>query len=200
MTLSIQRMQISSKWKRKVVIYLLALELSMLCLRLNDGHIWLCWPVWSIVAVHGLNPTDKENHAEKTWTADNKKLWLRDFLPESLPNARILLFGYNSNVAIKSSTAGVLEQAVNLLNRLKSRRKDVPLQRPIIFIAHSLGGLVVKRVRFKTWFLLIFGVCQICVFSIWGRGLGKAQCVPCLDWEYSHWQKWKRLGTNFIIR
>jgi triacylglycerol esterase/lipase EstA (alpha/beta hydrolase family) len=61
-----------------------------------------------------------------------------------LPNARILLFGYNSNVAFETSIAGVREQASNLLNRLASKREDAE-ERPIIFVAHSLGGIVVKR-------------------------------------------------------
>lgn len=82
----------------------------------NDNHLT------SIVAVHGLNPTNTELHAELTWTAGGK-LWLRDFLPEQLPNARVLLFGYNSNVAFGTSTAGVREQAENLLNRLKAKRR-----------------------------------------------------------------------------
>ncbi|KAH7336682.1 hypothetical protein BKA65DRAFT_38167 [Rhexocercosporidium sp. MPI-PUGE-AT-0058] len=100
-------------------------------------------PNVDIVAVHGLNPTNAEFHAEATWTAEDK-LWLKDFLPSKLPKARILLFGYNSNVAFETSIAGVREQAVNLLNRLTSKRGDAG-DRPIIFVAHSLGGIIVKR-------------------------------------------------------
>lgn len=74
------------------------------------------------MAVHGLNPKDKEFHAEETWKSGDK-LWLRDFLPEQLPRARILLFGYNSNVGFQSSAAGVREQAINLLNRLWLERQ-----------------------------------------------------------------------------
>lgn len=58
-------------------------------------------------------------------------MWLRDegFLRTALPNARVLLFGYNSNVAFKSSTAGVHEQAENLLNRLEEARIVRPQDR-----------------------------------------------------------------------
>jgi hypothetical protein len=69
---------------------------------------------------------------------------LRDFLPLKLKNVRILLFGYNSNVAFETAAAGVREQALNLLNKLACKREDAE-ERPIIFIAHSLGGIIVKR-------------------------------------------------------
>lgn len=76
----------------------------------------------SIVAVHGLNPKNKANHAETTWESGGK-IWLRDFLPKKLPHSRIFLYGYNSNVGIQSSAAGVREQAQNLLNRLWLERQ-----------------------------------------------------------------------------
>jgi len=78
------------------------------------------------VAIHGLNPSNADFHPENTWTADdkNKTIWLSDpnFLPKHLPNARVLLFGYNSNVAFSTSTTGVMEQAANLLDHLERER------------------------------------------------------------------------------
>ncbi|MCJ1405753.1 Serine active site containing protein 1 [Xylographa trunciseda] len=115
-------------------------------LMLSKFEVWLSFTwglaadamlVTSIVAVHGLNP------AEATWTSGDK-LWLRDFLPQSLLNARVLLFGYNFNVAFDTSIAGVREQATNLLNRIESKREGAE-DRPIIFVTHSLGGIIVKR-------------------------------------------------------
>lgn len=93
--------------------------------------------------MHGLNPINTEFHAEATWTVEDK-LWLRDFLPLKLPSARVLLFGYNANVAFETSIAGVQEQAINLLNRIASKREEAE-ERPIVFVAHSLGGIIVKR-------------------------------------------------------
>ncbi|KAI1075136.1 hypothetical protein F5B20DRAFT_595294 [Whalleya microplaca] len=100
-------------------------------------------PTVDIVAVHGLNPLGNPLHAESTWTSEGK-LWLRDFLPNRIPSARILLFGYNSNVAFQASTAGITEQAENLLNHVQAARTMDP-NRPLVFICHSLGGIVVKR-------------------------------------------------------
>ena len=81
--------------------------------------------MFSIVAIHGLNP-GKANHGERTWTK-NGVLWLQDekFLPGRLPTARILLFGYNSRVAIGTSNAGVMDIAKALLNRLTIKRRVI---------------------------------------------------------------------------
>ncbi|KAH6683908.1 hypothetical protein B0J14DRAFT_571676 [Halenospora varia] len=121
-------------------------------------------PNVDIVAVHGLNPTNKASHAELTWTAGGK-LWLRDFLPKRLPRARVLLFGYNSNVAFETSTAGVLEQAENLLNLLDLHRK-ADENRPIIFVAHSLGGIVVKRALVEAKLNDKYGAIRASTFGI----------------------------------
>lgn len=61
-----------------------------------------------------------------TWTAGdapNEKLWLRDFLPEALPQARIMLMGYNANVAFQSSTMDIRQHAANLLLDLDLHRR-----------------------------------------------------------------------------
>ncbi|KAJ5566730.1 uncharacterized protein N7459_010112 [Penicillium hispanicum] len=95
-------------------------------------------PVIDIVAVHGLN-----GHRETTWTAgngDNGINWLRGLLPEDLPNARIFSWGYDANTSdSKVSCQYIHNHAANLVSDLCRAN-----ERPIIFIAHSLGGIVVK--------------------------------------------------------
>ncbi|KAI9376511.1 hypothetical protein BJX61DRAFT_538748 [Aspergillus egyptiacus] len=118
----------------------------------------------SIVAVHGLNPKNKERHAERTWEL-NGKLWLRDLLPTQLPQARILLFGYNSSVSIRSSSAGVREQAQNLLSRLWLAREGCE-SRPIIFIAHSLGGILVKEALVQAKLGVTFSSIRMATYGI----------------------------------
>ncbi|KAM7208426.1 sesB-related regulatory, partial [Rhypophila decipiens] len=95
-----------------------------------------------IVFVHGLT-----GNRDNTWTArDSTEPWPRTLLPSVLTTARVLTFGYDAYVA---DWRGVVSQnrianhAWNLLSSLASYREhDDTNKRPIIFVCHSLGGLV----------------------------------------------------------
>ncbi|KAM0255136.1 hypothetical protein ACHAQJ_006059 [Trichoderma viride] len=97
-----------------------------------------------IIAIHGLN-----GHPEKTWTdMTTKANWLCDIdcLPKDVPNARILSFGYNSASYFSRADADVQDFASELLAAIKARRRsNAEKHRPIMFICHSLGGLVFKQ-------------------------------------------------------
>ncbi|KAK3382254.1 hypothetical protein B0T24DRAFT_492710, partial [Lasiosphaeria ovina] len=95
------------------------------------------------------------------------KLWLKDFLPASLSKpARVMLFAYNSSPAIGASAIKLDDHAKQLLHWLNLRREGVP-QRPIVFICHSLGGLVVKQVtKLDTSYTpIIEATCLLVFFS-----------------------------------
>ncbi|KAH6881069.1 hypothetical protein B0T10DRAFT_551364 [Thelonectria olida] len=97
-----------------------------------------------VVAVHGLNFKNNPNHARQTWMMGDK-LWLKDFFPGSLPQAtRVMLFAYNSSPSLDATAIRLDDHAKNLLQWLHLERQDA-LQRPLVFICHSLGGLVVKE-------------------------------------------------------
>lgn len=83
-------------------------------------------------------------------------MWLRDFLPDYVPNARILTYGYDSTLLKNKSTASIREFSHNFLQALGAAGvgaagvdaagvRESP--RPIIFIGHSLGGILIKEVR-----------------------------------------------------
>ena len=60
----------------------------------------------------------------------------------------MLTFGYNADAAFGNTTADIVDHAKDLLGSLIDKREEeVEKLRPIIFIAHSLGGIVVKQVR-----------------------------------------------------
>ena len=95
-----------------------------------------------IVAVHGLG-----GDALRTWTdPKSKKLWLHDFLPADIEGTRIMSFRYNADAAFGNTTATISDCASDLLGSLAARRGNADeTARPIVFIAHSLGGIVVKQ-------------------------------------------------------
>ena len=105
-----------------------------------------------IVAVHGLM-----GDPYTTWVKGrdpNGKPWISEFLPSQLPNARVFSYGYDSQIVRSSSVAGIPEFAGNLLAWLKLRRSsESEKQRPLLFICHSLGGIIVKKVCRLLYFI-----------------------------------------------
>ncbi|KAK2690708.1 hypothetical protein QWA68_010615 [Fusarium oxysporum] len=93
-----------------------------------------------LVAIHGLG-----GHAYKTWR-EGEKLWLRDFLPHDVPTARVLTFGYNAGVAFTQSKSNIRDFATSLLEGIRTfRRRNKEADRKMIFVCHSLGGIVFKQ-------------------------------------------------------
>ncbi|KAI9888001.1 MAG: hypothetical protein M1823_000122 [Watsoniomyces obsoletus] len=104
-----------------------------------------------VVTVHGL-----EGHWKNTWTAEDGNFWIRDSLPQELQNAgfsaRIMSFGYDASLRLGAGLTDIHDQAGILLNRLYDERDSDELQkRPLLFICHSLGGLVMKKALILAW-------------------------------------------------
>jgi hypothetical protein len=101
--------------------------------------------LFSIVAVHGLN----ENLIEAWTDPGTEILWLRDLLPEAIKIARILTFGYNAHASSFYGTGSadrVQQHAQTLVADLQANRSlEGCSNRPIIFICHGLGGILVKK-------------------------------------------------------
>ena len=72
-------------------------------------------------------------------------MWLRDALPEYLPNARVMIYGYDSKLVGSHSFQNLGDVGSRFRASLKVALGPVPRERPLIFVAHSLGGLVLKE-------------------------------------------------------
>ena len=69
-------------------------------------------------------------------------------LKDDFPQARILVYRYDSDMRHRLQTPAyqstILDYGQNFLTRLEAQCRDVN-SRPIIFVAHSLGGIIVKE-------------------------------------------------------
>jgi pimeloyl-ACP methyl ester carboxylesterase len=105
-----------------------------------------------LVFVHGLGGTSRW-----TWSKDKKPefFWPLTFLPlePDICLARIMTFGYNADFQKAGSvTTSIWDFAKGLLFDLKYAKdrylQDLEIGKvPLIFVVHSMGGLIVKEVR-----------------------------------------------------
>ncbi|KAJ5166726.1 uncharacterized protein N7482_005507 [Penicillium canariense] len=98
-----------------------------------------------IVFVHGLT-----GNRETTWTDTPTKIfWPEQLLPTDLPTARILTFGYDADIIHALRVAGsntLRDHGKGLAHDLALwRMRSRTNRRPLIFVAHSLGGLVTEQ-------------------------------------------------------
>ncbi|CAG8980794.1 hypothetical protein HYALB_00003719 [Hymenoscyphus albidus] len=101
-----------------------------------------------IIAVPGLGADTTHAWIHKGPDKKGKWHWLKDdqMLPNVIPNARISVFGYRSQWFGKDAVQTDIKAIANeLLESIQEERGVRNVKRPIIFIGHSLGGLVVAR-------------------------------------------------------
>ncbi|KAK1829368.1 hypothetical protein QBC39DRAFT_311254 [Podospora conica] len=138
-----------------------------------------------VVFVHGLN-----GGSQSTWSKDNRTshFWPKEWLPldDAFDGVRIHSFGYPSGLA-RESVLNVRDFASSLLAAVK----DSPSMNkrtnnaPLIFITHSMGGLVTKLAyilgrqdpAFKS---VVDRVCSILFLATPHRGAAIAQTLSNL--------------------
>lgn len=81
--------------------------------------------------------------------------WPEALLPDDYQNLRVLTYGYDSHVSHyfkgPASKLNLSQLAEGLLNRVAGEREcSNCADRPIIFVAHSLGGLLVKEILIES--------------------------------------------------
>ncbi|KAL7271956.1 hypothetical protein RUND412_005262 [Rhizina undulata] len=72
-------------------------------------------------------------------------MWLRDFLGRDLPNCRTMIYGYNTNLNSRGIHT-LTDYKIEFLKEIaKIMNSEKEIKRPIIFIGHSFGGIVIAQ-------------------------------------------------------
>lgn len=108
-------------------------------IKCDDAVVDLCF-------IHGLT-----GNRNSTWTAPGQsEPWPKALLPGELPSlkVRIITYGYDAYVFQwgHASSNQLTDHGTNFLQKVtENREKNNATERPLIIIAHSLGGLVSKQ-------------------------------------------------------
>ncbi|PYH69627.1 uncharacterized protein BO88DRAFT_443625 [Aspergillus vadensis CBS 113365] len=97
---------------------------------------------YDCIAISGL-----ASHPFGSWQrkGSNKRfMWIRDNLPKSVRGIRAILYGYDTELDGSSSFQTINDLAKQLIDQLQAHRVPESVT-PLVFLAHSLGGLVVKQ-------------------------------------------------------
>jgi len=101
-----------------------------------------------IIFVHGLGGSSRKTWS---WNRDPEVFWPSWIRHEDgLSHLRVFTFGYNANFRDSDTPLSILDFSKSLLAHMKAYGGGAvntsPIgMKPIIFVAHSMGGLVVKK-------------------------------------------------------
>jgi len=132
------------------------------------------------IAISGL-----ASHPFGSWQPrgqDKTFMWIRDTIPAACPEIRTVIYGYDSKLTTTRSFQSITDISLGLILHLKSGGWNRPSSKPLVFLAHSLGGLVLKEAivqmaenRDQTVSDVLRNVCGAIMFG-----------VPSLGMEQSH--------------
>lgn len=97
---------------------------------------------------HPQRPTGLDIYSPKPPPEPYSVYWPYDLVPDTIPNSRVLTYGYDTNIRSRFGSTPVSQKSVgdhgwDLLCTLADHRRDAPT-RPLVLVAHSLGGLISK--------------------------------------------------------
>ncbi|KAI0891157.1 hypothetical protein F4806DRAFT_506984 [Annulohypoxylon nitens] len=95
------------------------------------------------IAIAGL-----ASHPFGSWQSKGKDrsfMWIRDELPRLVPELRASIYGYDTTLAGSNSFQSIQDLAMSLIDHIKSSGWILPSAKRLVFLAHSLGGIILKE-------------------------------------------------------
>lgn len=72
-------------------------------------------------------------------------MWLRDSLPLSAEGIQVFLYGYDSEHQGSNGPTSIESIAISFISGLRDIGRSALSAKPVVFLAHSLGGVVLKQ-------------------------------------------------------
>ena len=121
---------------------------------------------FDVIAIHGLN-----HSWQTTWgnQPQSSRSWLQDFLPKDIPNAQIWTCGFDVRTYLHHDQ--IKSRVQSLLCTVEKQRENSG--RPVIFIAHSLGGVILQDALQRANDRLRTSVCGIIFLGLPQFGVGE---------------------------
>ncbi|KAF8539827.1 hypothetical protein BDD12DRAFT_909826 [Trichophaea hybrida] len=140
--------------------------------------------VADVIAVTGL-----AGHAFGSWrNRETHQMWLKDLLPYDVKNIRIMTYGYDSRLDGHEGSAEIrlLDFQRHFIEQLQNARNSIPNNRPIIFIGHSLGGILILQAlieskRNPSLRHILDAIYSICFFGTPHEGMRTSDLEEMVD-------------------
>ena len=115
-------------------------------------------------------------------------MWLRDLLPSDLPGARIMIYGHDTQLQGSHTFQDLEALATTLRSSLQTMQDSSKANRQtrLVFIAHSLGGIMVKEAiiqmkRDKNGQALLDSIYGALFFGVPSQGMEIASLIPMVQ-------------------
>lgn len=139
--------------------------------------------IGSCIAISGL-----ASHPFGSWAyKESNFMWLRDKLPRDVPGLRCITYGYDTTLVQSQSVKTIDDIARSFLSRLHSIWRASPTRKPILFLAHSLGGVVLKRALVEIanaqdgWSFVLDDVKAALFFGTPNKGMPISHLLPMVE-------------------
>lgn len=115
-------------------------------------------------------------------------MWIRDELARSERGSRIIIYGYDTKLDNSNSFQNIPDLAKQLIDQLHGHRHPES-DTPLVFLAHSLGGLVLKQAlrdladnhQDEEYQSLMNAVCGAVFFGVPNHGMEQDEFEAIVD-------------------
>ena len=139
----------------------------------------------SCIAISGLASHPLGSFMQRSSTYDF--VWLRDRLPKDMSSIRPIIYGYDTKL-VKSESAQTIEDlSSSFIANLKSIGRPSLFAKPLIILAHSLGGILLKSALTQMAGsdekdrAILGSIKMIIFFGVPSKGMELSHLLPMVD-------------------